>query len=272
MFFSLITATLGRVDEVRTLCQSLVNQTFKDFELYIVDQNEHHILEDVVREFNNELNVHYIRNNQKGLSLNRNIALSLAKAEIVGFPDDDCYYSPHTLEYVYKTFQENKDALFVATSTYDSITKQLQRTTSKCRIYKKDILKVCISYNIFLRRTNAARFDERLGVGTYFSSGEETDYLYSNLRTPNDYGIFCNSASVYHPRIQNVSCEKIYRYSLGFAALQKKDWRIRKDTHALIVFLYYTLRAFCGMLLIRNFKVHWNSFAGKIVGFIKFKV
>ena len=42
MRFSLITATLGRVEEVRCLCVSLSKQTFKDFELYIVDQNEHH--------------------------------------------------------------------------------------------------------------------------------------------------------------------------------------------------------------------------------------
>lgn len=47
MRFSLITATLGRVEEVRCLCVSLSKQTFKDFELYIVDQNEHHELEDI---------------------------------------------------------------------------------------------------------------------------------------------------------------------------------------------------------------------------------
>lgn len=29
----------------------LSKQTFKDFELYIVDQNEHHELEDIVRNF-----------------------------------------------------------------------------------------------------------------------------------------------------------------------------------------------------------------------------
>ena len=60
MRFSLITATLGRVEEVRCLCVSLSKQTFKDFELYIVDQNEHHELEDIVRNFEKNFIIHYI--------------------------------------------------------------------------------------------------------------------------------------------------------------------------------------------------------------------
>lgn len=269
MTFSLITATLGRVDEVRILCESLSKQTYKDFELYIIDQNEHHLLEEIVKEFADKFNIHYIRNEKKGLSLNRNIALRLANGDYFGFPDDDCYYSPNTLEEVYRSFYENPEACFVATTTYDSKTKQIQRTTSQKRILKKDILKICISYNMFVKK-NTALFDERLGVGTYFSSGEETDYLYSQIRNRNDFGIFCFKASVFHPK--NTTSAKIYNYSLGFAALQKKDWLVRHDSGALRIYFYYIIRALGGMLLLKNFQNHWNSLKGKIIGFIKFKV
>lgn len=272
MTFSLITATLGRVEEIRLLCESLVMQTYKDFELYIVDQNSHHTVEDIVNEYKDTFTIHYIRNDKKGLSLNRNIALKKATGEIFGFPDDDCYYAQDALEHVYKTFQENKPSIFVATSTYDTKTKKIQRTFSKQRIYKKNVFKTCISYNIFVRR-NTLLFDERLGVGTYFSSGEETDYLYSLMQmSQTNYGIFCIPAKIFHPSTPSNSYDKIYKYSLGFAALQKKDWLVRKDNHALTVYVYYLLRSICGMLLIKHFKKHWYSFTGKMMGFIKFKV
>lgn len=47
---------------------------------------------------------------------------------------------------------------------------------------------------------------------------------------------------------------------------------MRRNYKALFVYLYYLLRAFCGMLLIRNFIKHRYSFGGKIIGFVKFKV
>lgn len=269
MTFSLITATLGRVDEVRILCESLSKQTFKDFELYIVDQNEHHLLEGIVKQFSDKIQIHYIRNEKKGLSLNRNIALKIAKGDFFGFPDDDCYYSSNTLEEVYRTFQENPNASFVATTTYDSKSKQIQRTTQKKKIQKKDILETCISYNMFVKK-NPALFDECLGVGTYFSSGEETDYLYSQIHKKNDFGIFCSTTSIFHPK--NTTSNKVYNYSLGFAALQKKDWLVRHNPEALRIYFYYVIRAIGGMLLLKNFQNHWNSLKGKIVGFIKFKV
>lgn len=272
MTFSLITATLGRVDEIRILCESLSKQTFKDFELFIVDQNEHYQLKDIVIEYQVNFPIHYIRNTQKGLSLNRNIALKQASGDYFAFPDDDCYYASDTLEKVYQTFQSDPQAIFVASSTYDTITKQVGHMFLKRKIYKKNVLKSCISYNIFVRK-NSNIFDERLGVGTYYSSGEETDYLYSLLQSPMSYGVFCNEASVFHPQttiLQNN--EKVFKYSLGFAALQKKDWLYRNNPIALYVFFYYLLRAFLGMLLLNNFVRHWYSFKGKVVGFVKFKV
>lgn len=270
MRFSLITATLGGVEEVRCLCVSLSKQTFKDFELYIVDQNEHHELEDIVRNFEKNFIIHYIRSDVKGLSYNRNIALRMCKGEIIGFPDDDCYYEVNVLQEVNEAFSSREEVGFCAVTTRDTVTKRVCHISQKAYLYKKDVLKACISYNIFVRK-NTVMFDERLGVGTYFSSGEETDYLYSFIENYRTCGFFVDRTAVYHPA-NNADISKVYKYSLGFAALQKKDWIMRRNYKALFVYLYYLLRAFCGMLLIRNFIKHWYSFGGKIIGFVKFKV
>lgn len=270
MTFSLITATYGRVEEVAVLCESLANQDFKDFELYIVDQNEHDELQKIVDCYSSRFKIIYIKNKTKGLSRNRNIALKLAKGEYIGFPDDDCFYDSSTLKNVYDAFKRDKKAKFVATSTYDSETKNQNHMFLKDKIYKNDILKTCISYNIFVVG-NEVLFDERLGVGTYFSSGEETDYLYSLCKDKTDYGVFCKSAAVFHPSGVG-SSEKVYKYSLGFAALQKKDFIKRNNYKALFIFVYYLIRAIVGMILIKDFSFHYASFKGKVNGFYKFKV
>lgn len=270
MTFSLITATYGRVEEVAVLCESLANQDFKDFELYLVDQNEHDELRKIVDRYSSRFKIIYIKSDTKGLSRNRNIALRLAKGEYIGFPDDDCFYDRSTLKNVYDAFKRDKKARFVATSTYDSVTKSQNHMFLKEKIYKNDILKACISYNIFAVG-NEVLFDERLGVGAYFSSGEETDYLYSLCMNKADYGIFCKPASVFHPSGIS-SAEKVYKYSLGFAALQKKDFIKRKNHKALLVFVYYLIRAAVGMILIKDFSFHYASFKGKVNGFYKFKV
>lgn len=153
MRFSLITATLGRVEEVRCLCVSLSKQTFKDFELYIVDQNEHHELEDIVRNFEKNFIIHYIRSDVKGLSYNRNIALRMCKGEIIGFPDDDCYYEVNVLQEVNEAFSSREEVGFCAVTTQDTVTKRVCHISQKAYLYKKDVLKACISYNIFVRKT-----------------------------------------------------------------------------------------------------------------------
>lgn len=109
----------------------------------------------------------------------------MCKGEIIGFPDDDCYYEVNVLQEVNEAFSSREEVGFCAVTTRDTVTKRVCHISQKAYLYKKDVLKACISYNIFVRK-NTVMFDERLGVGTYFSSGEETDYLYSfieNYRT-----------------------------------------------------------------------------------------
>ena len=108
MKISLVTATLGRVDEINILLDSLVKQTYKNFELIIVDQNEHYKVQNIVDRYTNILSIKYIKSSTKGLSYNRNIGIKECSGDIIGFPDDDCYYSENLLEEIVYTFKEKK--------------------------------------------------------------------------------------------------------------------------------------------------------------------
>lgn len=266
---SLICATLGRVLEVKALIDSLKQQTLKDFELIIVDQNDHDLIKDIIDTSNADFDIVYIKNDTAGLSLNRNIGLQYAKGDILGYPDDDCFYSPDVLSNVVDILQDATYG-FVAVHTKDSITCTSRRISQTKQIHKQDIFKNCISYNIFVRKNNLT-FDESLGVGTYFSSGEEIDYLYEYISKDKRPGYFDVNSTIYHPDVKK-DLNKVYKYSLGYGALQKKDLFKRGDSEAILRLLYYSLRAIIGIATFCRVQEHYLSLKGKIEGFIKFHV
>ena len=92
MRFSLVVATLNRVDDVRVLLQSLAEQTFTDFEVLLVDQNDDDRLRPVVEKFAPRLNLTRLHSTVRNSSHARNVGLPLCRGEIIAFPDDDCIY------------------------------------------------------------------------------------------------------------------------------------------------------------------------------------
>jgi len=51
MKFSLILATLGRDNEIAKFLESLKNQSYKEFELIVVDQNQDGKIDNIIQEY-----------------------------------------------------------------------------------------------------------------------------------------------------------------------------------------------------------------------------
>lgn len=68
MKFSLITSTLGedRHNKIVRLIHSLIKQKHQDFELIIVDQNETSKLKVTLESYFNEINLIYLKHDQRG--------------------------------------------------------------------------------------------------------------------------------------------------------------------------------------------------------------
>lgn len=268
---SLITATYGRINEIRILLDSLTKQHFKDFEIVLVDQNEHFNLKNLIEEYNSLLNIKYIRSDVKGLSYNRNIGMSYASGDIIGFPDDDCYYGPDVLQKIVETF-ENQKIKLVATAVKDTKTDKVWKTANKIYISRYDTLKYCFSNNFFIRRSQV-RFDTRLGVGAHWGACEESDFIWEILNK-SDYGVFLNNTYIYHPYFMNTAhnLQKSYSYGLGFGALFKKEIVLRKNKLALITYLYYIIRSLGSIILKKNKRYYYYTLKGRLYGFFSFKV
>lgn len=108
---SIIIPTYNRANLIGKSIDSVLNQTFKDFEVIIVDDGSTDDTKNVVESFN-DIRIIYIRNKKnKGACFARNIGIKIAKGEFIAFQDSDDEWLPKKLEKqinVFKTLpQEN---------------------------------------------------------------------------------------------------------------------------------------------------------------------
>lgn len=217
--FSLIIATLHRVDELDRLLASLDGQTFKDFEVLIVDQNDDERLLPVLQSHPN-LVIHYVRSGL-GLSHGRNVALPLVKGDFVCFPDDDCWYPKDLLAKVSAWFEANRDSMGLFVCLRDAANAPVGPNWPRqaCACTRQNLWDMGLSASVFLRRDVVdanGLFNENIGLGSgsLYQSGEDIDY---NLR-PLERGLkmwFEPSLTVHHPKIH--SSERLLRTTYGYA-------------------------------------------------------
>ena len=274
MKFSLITATLGRVSEFERLLQSLSAQTFKDFELIVVDQNEHFQLEEICNRFKN-LNIKYIHSDKKGLSYNRNIGLKQAQGEIIAFPDDDCLYNDDTLEYVVNNIK-NKELDYFCINWHDKTNPSAYHSTSSIKRYIKNrnFYEVGCSITLFVRKSTISDFlfDEQLGAGAKYGSGEETDLLLHCLKK--NAKCFCDGTYyIHHPykETTEINIKRSYNYALGYGAIMKKAFSLYHFRFVIFKFLFAILKNIAGIATKKR-KHHITALKGKIFGFYSYKV
>jgi len=180
----LVLATYERTTELARFLDHLAAQTYRDFRLLVVDQNRDHRLEPVLAPFQGAFPLRRLRS-KRGLSRARNAALPLVDAEIVGFPDDDCWYAPGLLQRVADLFGSNPDWDGLAGRSFDELGRSSHQVLPGRRprsVERSNVFAVAASFTMFLRSPVVGRlgpFDESLGVGagTPWGSAEDTDYL-----------------------------------------------------------------------------------------------
>ena len=296
--FYLILATLGRRDELIDFLESLKNQTYRNFELIIVDQNETNLIEDLIEEYSSYFIIHHIKIKEKGLSLARNVGIkylnSILKDNqtqeiILAFPDDDCEYPKTLLEDVVKSFEALGNKYHILTGI--SIDKKTLKISSgrfarhNCKINCNNFLRTATSITIFIRHKGSIDllFDENLGVGSSFGSAEDHDYLYRLLKLDLKAYYYPEKIKVYHPQkgINFKDPNDRYRafyYGKGLGALFKKHLIKGGNICLIPQFLQlFLIRPIGGMLLgllrlnFDMFLYYKNVLLGRWVGLLKYK-
>jgi glycosyltransferase involved in cell wall biosynthesis len=189
---SLITATIGRTEQLKHLIETLNSQSYRQFELIVVDQNNDCRLDSIIKNaLLSGLDIHHIKSDKIGISYARNLALKKVRYCIIGFPDDDCWYEPQTIQNVITQFNKKTDLNCIVGRwvEYRYIKPLCEYYLSKNEWLKfKDI--VAHSITIFCRKScfeKVGSFNEQFGVGLYIGAGEETELMFR---------ILCNDMNV----------------------------------------------------------------------------
>jgi len=107
MKYSIIVPVYNRPEEVRELLESLTQQTYKNFEVIIVEDGSSHKCEDIVASFADRLEVHYYFKKNGGQGFARNYGYERATGDYFIVFDSDCLIPEKYLEIVNNRLSEN---------------------------------------------------------------------------------------------------------------------------------------------------------------------
>ena len=102
---SVVIPTYNRAHLVGRAIQSVLNQTYQDFEIIVVDDASTDNTEEVVKSFNDP-RIRYVRHDQnRGGSAARNTGIKTALGEYIAFQDSDDEWLPEKLEKQMRVFE-----------------------------------------------------------------------------------------------------------------------------------------------------------------------
>ncbi len=277
MKFSLIMASVGRIREPERFLASLAVQTYRDYEVIVVDQNRDDRLIPLLESYETQFSIKHLRS-APGLSRARNVGLKHITGDVVAFPDDDCWYPPRLLEGVCKLFQTDPKWDILAVAPLDNkgnpfLSKAFVRHNY---LTQKSVWGSAISWNLFMKAyvpQAVGYFDETLGVGagTRWGSGEETDFLLramqKGFRIWSEPGLVVYHETAY-VRLGVSYGKKAYRYALGMGRV------LRKNRYPITLTLYFILKPLLGavamLAMVRPHKAfrYGCMFSGRLIGFL----
>lgn len=132
--------------------ESIINQTFKDFELIIVDDSSPDKSIDIARDMLNKTSVKYtiLERPNGGLSAARNTGIKKAQGDYLAFVDSDDVISPYYLETLYSDANRFNTELSIASFTW--VNEQTKKEYDQRKIVGELVDKRAFLYKVLRRK------------------------------------------------------------------------------------------------------------------------
>jgi len=110
---SIIIPTFNRRDYIPIALDSVLKQTYKDYEIIIIDDGSNDDTKEVLKSYQG--NIRYFYQDNSGIPTTRNKGIREARGEYIAFLDSDDYWLPEKLERQIECFSKNPHYGMVAT-------------------------------------------------------------------------------------------------------------------------------------------------------------
>lgn len=223
--FSVITPVYNCSVETHEYLISLTHQTYKDFEVIIVEDGEQDSSQKVVASFQDRLKIQYYHKKNTPVSYRRNFGMSVAKGDFFVFFDSDCIIPKDYFQKVIENLTETSADVWggpdEAHTSFSTLQKAINYsmtsffTTGGIRGSKKNMDKFYPrSFNMGVSKQV---FEETGGFPLIINPGE--DIIFSILIRNKKFKVaLFNNAFVYHKR--KFSIKKFYQQIYRFAFIR----------------------------------------------------
>lgn len=136
---SIIVPTINRPDMLRETIQSILDQTYRNFEIIVVNDAGQDV-SDVIASFGSSRIIYLTHPQNKGLAASRNTGIRAAQGKYVAYLDDDDIYYPNHLETLVSHL-ESTDCYIAYTDSYQANQKLIEdsyQTVNRTLEYSRD--------------------------------------------------------------------------------------------------------------------------------------
>jgi glycosyltransferase involved in cell wall biosynthesis len=107
MFFSIIIPLYNRPQEIKELLETLTLQTYKQFEVLVIEDGSDDDAAEIVKNFTDRLDVKYFVKNNEGQGFTRNFGFERAKGDYFVIFDSDCLIPENYMQTVNDSLAKN---------------------------------------------------------------------------------------------------------------------------------------------------------------------
>jgi glycosyltransferase involved in cell wall biosynthesis len=252
-------ATRGNGKYLREAIESVLGQTYKNFELIIINDCSTDNTEDIIKEYNDERIIYLKHNENKGPSAARNTGLMKAVGEYIAFLDDDDFYYENKLEEQLNFMLIN--SVYISASNgniIDENNKEIGETKNNSikRITVNDIYlnnATIFPTAVMIKRSliNNIYFKE------YLKGPEDWDFM---LRLSIKYDVMAYPKKLFAYRLhnsnisKNLECILFYRLMISFELKKELIKYFRKPEH----YYFYNLHCVYNLNCLKEFRKYYK--------------
>lgn len=240
---SIIVPVYNSASYLKGCIESVLKQTYKDFELLLITDGSTDGSEELCREIaSQDQRIRFLLQEHRGVSATRNVGIENAVGEYLFFLDSDDAIHPQLLEKLLK-LEEKTKAVIVAEDFFSISSKQFERSVLRLSAFNKKLSgkkyrylnqQKALRYLLFnysqgqlfaiggklIRREDACtvRFDESI------SYGEDTKYMYQLLARGADVAVLCEEGYYYREHNESLSNTQMLVYYKDMYICSRYIW------------------------------------------------